>query len=79
MAKLERDDSVRKLSDLPPLPNSNQGNFGSFHSIAMPLVRRQFPTLFSEVLVGVTPAAKKPTKKPSITKFNYKTQRKLKK
>lgn len=78
MAKLERDDSVRKLSDLPPLP-SPQGNFGSFHSIAMPLVRRQFPTLFSNVLVGVTPAAKKPTKKPSITKFNYKTQRKLKK
>lgn len=76
MAKLERDDSVRKLSDLPPLPSPNQGNFGSY---AIPLVRRQFPALFSNVLVGVVPAGKKPTKKPSITKFNYKTQRKIKK
>lgn len=77
MAKLEREDSVRKLSDLPPLPN--QGNFGSFNSFAIPLVRRQFPALFANVLVGVKPAGKKPTKKPSITKFNYKTQRKLNK
>ena len=78
MAKLEREDSVRKLSDLPPLPSPNQGNFGSFNSYAIPLVRRQFPALFSNVLVGVKPVGKKPSKKPSITKFNYKTQRKLK-
>ncbi len=79
MAKLEREDSIRKLSDLPPLPSFSQGNCGSFNSFAIPLVRRQFPALFSNVLVGVVPASKKPTKKPSITKFNYKTQRKLKK
>lgn len=79
MAKLERDDSVRKLSDLQPLPSPNLGNLGSYHSIAMPLVRRQFPTLFSKMLVGVELLGKKPTKKTSITKFNYKTQRKLNK
>ena len=79
MAKLERDDSVRKLSDLPPLQSSSQGNCGTFNSYAIPLVRRQFPALFANALVGVEPIGKKPTKKPSITKFNYKTQRKLKK
>lgn len=78
MAKLEREDSVRKLSDLPPLP-SFSSNCGTFNSYAIPLVRRQFPELFANVLVGVQPLGAKPTKKQSITKFNYKTQRKLKK
>ena len=77
MAKLEREDSVRKLSDLPPLPSSSQGNCGTFGSYAIPLVRRQFPELFATKLVGVEPIGNKPTKKQSITKFNYKTQRKL--
>ena len=35
MAKLEREDSVRRLSDLPPLPGFSQGNCGSFNSYAI--------------------------------------------
>ena len=52
MARLERDDSVRRLSDLPPQEPDISG-FGSYNSIALPLVRRQFPQLFASSLVAV--------------------------
>ena len=90
MAKLERDDSVRRLSDLPPQEPEISG-FGSYKSIAMPLVRRQFPQLFASALVGVVPMSssssscgtgnagkgRKPKKQKSLFSFNPKTQRKI--
>lgn len=89
MAKLERDDSVRRLSDLPPLEPEISG-FGSYNSIALPLVRRQFPQLFAGALVGVVPMSssssngtgnagkgRKPKKQKSLLSFNPKTQRKI--
>lgn len=90
MAKLERDDSVRRLSDLPPLPNTS--GFGSYNQYAIPLVRRQFPQLFASALVGVVPMSsssslkwllantgkgRKPKKQKSLFSFNPKTQRKI--
>lgn len=89
MAKLERDDSVRRLSDLPP--QSNTSGFGSYNQYAIPLVRRQFPQLFASALVGVVPMSssssscgtgnagkgRKPKKQKSLFSFNPKTQRKI--
>ena len=86
MARLERDDSVRRLSDLPPQEPDISG-FGSYNSIALPLVRRQFPQLFASSLVGVVPMSssssygtgkgRKPKKQKSLLSFNPKTQRKI--
>lgn len=89
MAKIEIDGNVRRLSDLPPLP-PDAGIFGTYNSIALPLVRRQFPQLFAGMLTGVTPMysassngtgnagkGRKPRKQKSLLSFNPKTQRKL--
>ena len=89
MAKIERDDSVRRLSDLQPLEPVIPG-VGTYSSIALPLVRRQFPQLFASSLVSVVPMSssnscgtgnagkgRKPKKQKSLLSFNPKTQRKI--
>ena len=68
--KLKRKSDIGNLSDIKPEDNLN--NIGLFGPIAMPLVRRVFPALFSEKLISVSPAPKNAYK---IPKLNPKKQK----
>lgn len=62
--KLKRKSDIEHLSDIEPEDNIIPN--GSFRPIAMPIVRRAFPKLFSDVLVGVVPQDPKKYKSPKL-------------
>lgn len=68
--KIKRKSDIENLSDLEQQDASITASTCS--SIALPLVRRQFPKLFSNVLVGVKP---KDPKKYIPPKLNPRKQK----
>lgn len=62
--KLKRKSNIDNLSDLEQQDASITGSICS--SIALPLVRRQFPTLFPSALVGVKPQDPKKYNPPKL-------------
>ena len=51
---MKRKSDVEHISDIHQDPDLTYRP-GAFQPMAMPLVRRQFPALFADVLVGVAP------------------------
>lgn len=68
--KLKRKSNIDNLSDLEQQDASI--SFSSFKPMELPLVRKQFPSLFSSDLVGVVP---KNTKKYKPPKLNPRKQK----
>lgn len=68
--KLKRKSDIDNLSDLEQQDASI--SFGSFKPIELPLVRKQFTSLFSDNLVDVVP---KNTKKYKPPKLNPRKQK----
>jgi hypothetical protein len=63
--KLKRKSDIDNLSDLKQQDDSISFIAG-YNQIALPLVRRQFPALFSNVLVGVKPQDHKKYNSPKL-------------
>jgi hypothetical protein len=75
--KMKRRSDVEHISDIRQDTDLTYTN-GAFSPIAMPLVRRQFPALFANVLVGVAPINKDwktQKKKVNNWKLNPKKQK----
>lgn len=64
--KLKRKSDIENLSDLEQQDASISFTVGSFNSIALPLVRRQFPALSSSASVGVVPQDHKKYNSPKL-------------
>lgn len=72
---MKRQSDIEHLSDIHQDPDLTFRP-GTFQPMAMPLVRRQFPALFADVLVGVKPFGdKKVDKKNERWKLNPKKQK----
>ena len=74
---MKRKSDIEHISDIHKDPDLTYRP-GAFAPMAMPLVRRQFPALFSQVLVGVTPMNKDwktQKKKVNNWKLNPKKQK----
>lgn len=69
--KLKRKSDIDNLSDLKQ-QDASISFTGGCNQIALPLVRRQFPALFSNVLVGVKP---QDPKKYHLPKLNPRKQK----
>lgn len=70
--KLKRKSDIDNLSDLEQQDASLSFTNRAFKPMALPLVRRQFPSLFSSDLVGVVP---KGSKKYNSLKLNPRKQK----
>lgn len=64
--KLKRKSDIDNLSDLEQQDASISFTSRAFKPIALPLVRRQFPSLFSNALVSVVPQDHKKYNSPKL-------------
>lgn len=74
---MKRRSDIEHISDIHQDPDLTYTH-GAFSPMAMPLVRRQFPALFADVLVGVAPINKDwktQKKKVNNYKLNPKKQK----